>query len=86
MTSQFRPVGGLVEGFDRAADPLNAAGAFRVSQSSHAAYVSPRKGLCIGNDNTCGARQAKGTAYCAGHLRSIAKKQKEDRKVTDAAE
>ena len=29
-----------------------------------------RTGLCIGNDNSCGARQAKGTEWCAGHLRS----------------
>lgn len=25
---------------------------------------------CTGNDNTCGARKANGTEFCAGHLRS----------------
>ncbi len=29
-----------------------------------------RSGLCMGNDDTCGARRAKGTEWCAGHLRS----------------
>ena len=26
--------------------------------------------LCTANDDSCGARRAKGTEFCAGHLRS----------------
>jgi hypothetical protein len=29
-----------------------------------------RSGLCAGNDDTCKARKAKGTDWCAGHLRA----------------
>lgn len=44
-------------------------------------YMLPpdRTGLCAGNDDTCGARRAKGTEYCIGHLRSI------EKEVNDAA-
>ena len=39
-----------------------------LSQST-APYVG-RGSLCMGADDTCGARKAKGTDLCAGHLRS----------------
>lgn len=43
--------------------------------TSYAPYVG--RGLCAANDDTCMARPAKGTPYCAGHLRSIEKKAQE---------
>lgn len=39
--------------------------------AQEAARKKQREGMCIGNDDTCGARRAKGTEYCAGHLRSL---------------
>jgi hypothetical protein len=42
-----------------------------IDSSSYKAPVPPdRTHNCIGNDGTCGAFKAKGTDYCAGHLRS----------------
>ena len=32
--------------------------------------ISSRGNLCVGNNDTCGARRAKGTEWCVGHLRS----------------
>ena len=32
--------------------------------------------LCIGNDQTCKSYKAKGTQYCAGHLKGIARLKK----------
>jgi hypothetical protein len=46
------------------------AGAVLAPGYSTAKKEPDRTGLCVGNDNTCGARQAKGTEWCAGHLRS----------------
>lgn len=34
-------------------------------------HAAERAGKCIGNDDTCGARRAKGTEYCVGHMRSL---------------
>lgn len=32
--------------------------------------IPSRGNLCCGNNDTCGARRAKGTEWCVGHLRS----------------
>ena len=50
-----RPV---YEGFSRRPVPVKP----RVDTS--------RDGFCVAKENTCRARKAKGTDYCAGHLRS----------------
>lgn len=44
----------------------------RIAAAS-APYVG-RGNKCMGNDDTCMGIRAKGTHYCMGHLRSIAKK------------
>lgn len=68
--SQFRPVarmGGRKE--------MARQGQFRATVN-HAFVAKPpptpsREGRCKGNDNSCKAYAAKGTEYCAGHLRSL---------------
>lgn len=44
-----------------------------------------RSKLCIGNDDTCGARRAKGTEYCIGHLRSLEKEVKDETAGTEGS-
>lgn len=86
-THQFRPVGGG-EGFSRRHMPVGGAESFQSATMSTTPYVppaDPRDGRCVGNDNTCGAFQAKGTAYCAGHLRGLAKAQANS-KVTNESD
>lgn len=40
---------------------------------SGVAYERDSDDFCRAKDNTCGARKAKGTDYCVGHLRSMEK-------------
>lgn len=57
--------------------------AFQMAGFEHAAGVSTigwrrradRSKNCIANDNTCKGFKSKGTDYCIGHLRAIAKAQ-----------
>lgn len=83
--SQFRPRGGVgqakvrtVEGFRPRYDNI-----FKVDPRI-AALAKKREGKCIGNDNTCGARKAKGTEHCVGHLRGLGLLEtKTEREVTN---
>lgn len=71
-TSQFRPRGGVgvakprgPQGFQPRYDNI-----FKTDPRV-ALKAKEREGKCIGNDNTCGARKAKGTDWCVGHMRSL---------------
>jgi hypothetical protein len=71
-TSQFRPKGGVgvakprgPQGFQPRYDNI-----FKVDPRI-ALKAQQREGRCIGNDDTCGARKAKGTDWCVGHMRSL---------------
>jgi hypothetical protein len=72
MTTQFRPKGGLGNVKPRVADGFRANynNIYRVDPRI-AMKAKEREGKCIGNENTCGARKAKGTDYCVGHMRSL---------------
>lgn len=52
--------------------------------SASAPYVG-RGNKCMGNDDTCKGIRAKGTQYCMGHLRRIAKENGESEVTADAA-
>lgn len=45
-----------------------------------------RDSKCAGNDNTCLANRAKGTPYCAGHLRSLKSSKLETEEITNVAD
>lgn len=55
----------------------------RIAAAS-APYVG-RGNKCMGNDDTCKGIRAKGTQYCMGHLRRIAKENGETREVIEDA-
>lgn len=67
-------VGVPVYGGPSGSNRLSAVGGARpVPGSGHSLpteHENPREGFCRANDNTCGARKAKGTDLCIGHLRS----------------
>lgn len=52
--------------------------------AASAPYVG-RGNKCMGNDDTCKGIRAKGTQFCMGHLRSIAKQNGETKEVTEDA-
>jgi hypothetical protein len=70
--SQFRPKGGIGQVKPRTVDGFrpNYNNIFRADPRV-ALKAKEREGKCIGNDDTCGARKAKGTDWCVGHMRSL---------------
>jgi len=54
--------------------PASAIAGSRLAAPS-APYLGRQR--CIANDDTCEGPKAKGTDYCVGHLRSMAKKDSE---------
>lgn len=70
--SQFRPKGGLGQAKPKTTEQFrpNYNNLYRVDPRI-ALKAREREGKCLGNDDTCGARKAKGTDYCVGHLRSM---------------
>jgi hypothetical protein len=69
--------------------PVNAIRPSGQTASSRLAFSTAeyeRDSKCVGNDNTCLANRAKGTPYCAGHLRSLKSSKLETEESTDAAD
>lgn len=52
--------------------------------SASAPYVG-RGNKCSGNEDTCEGIRAKGTEFCMGHLRKLAKDNNTTREVTEDA-
>ena len=85
----FRPKGS--DGAQQNTSQLvNPDAGFRPSVRSVTPYVNEkveaRKGRCIANGDTCKGFRAKDTKFCIGHLRSMAKAQREEREVNESAD
>ena len=66
--------------------PANSSRLAPIASARIAAPSAPyigRGSKCAANEDTCEGMRAKGTDYCAGHLRSMAKKVGEDASGTN---
>lgn len=56
---------------------IKPAGAVPGSKQASASAPYVGRNRCVANEDTCEGPKAKGTDYCVGHLRSMAKKDDE---------